>query len=168
MARKLLKCDLARQLDISASMVSRLSKQGMPTHSADAARAWRDTHLAPSLRKEWRFGPARSARADPAAPAPVAGLDADAIAGLLLDAGEAIAASLLFEVGLPVEKLGVTINSIAFCLCGELEARGGDGGNLFMIDGPDLSDPAVRARVDARVAKLRAELGEPDDVGAAK
>lgn len=39
------KKDLAQALGISGSMVSRLAKQGMPTDSVSAARAWRELHL---------------------------------------------------------------------------------------------------------------------------
>ena len=44
----MLKKDLAAALGISASMVSRLTKQGMPTDSAAAAQAWRAAHLDPA------------------------------------------------------------------------------------------------------------------------
>ena len=44
----MLKKDLAVALGISGSMVSRLAKQGMPTHSIEAARAWRERHLDPA------------------------------------------------------------------------------------------------------------------------
>lgn|SRR5574337_131268 len=39
------KQDLAALLGISPSMVSRLSKQGMPTHSLEAAQQWRERYL---------------------------------------------------------------------------------------------------------------------------
>jgi hypothetical protein len=54
MVRKLLKKDLATQLGISASLVSRRARRGMPTHNADLARAWSDANLVPTLRKEIR------------------------------------------------------------------------------------------------------------------
>ena len=44
----MLKKDLAAALGISASMVSRLAKQGMPTDSVAAAQAWRAAHLDPA------------------------------------------------------------------------------------------------------------------------
>ena len=44
----MLKKDLAAALGISASMVSRLTRQGMPTDSAAAAQAWRAAHLDPA------------------------------------------------------------------------------------------------------------------------
>lgn len=40
--------DLAEALGISAAMVSRLKHQGMPTHSVEAARRWRERHLDPA------------------------------------------------------------------------------------------------------------------------
>lgn len=45
---------LAAALQISQPMVSRLAARGMPTDNVDAAVAWRDRHLDPSLRKEIR------------------------------------------------------------------------------------------------------------------
>ena len=44
----MLKKDLAAALGISASMVSRLTRRGMPTDSAAAAQAWRAAHLDPA------------------------------------------------------------------------------------------------------------------------
>lgn len=45
--RGLLQQDLAHALGISAPMVSRLKRQGMPTHSIAAAAAWRAENLDP-------------------------------------------------------------------------------------------------------------------------
>lgn len=44
----MLKKTLAQGLGISPSMVSRLAKQGMPTHSLEAAQAWRHENLSPA------------------------------------------------------------------------------------------------------------------------
>lgn len=41
----MMKKDLAKALGISASMVSRLAKQGMPTDSVFAAQRWREQNL---------------------------------------------------------------------------------------------------------------------------
>jgi phage terminase Nu1 subunit (DNA packaging protein) len=54
MVQKLLKRDLARELGVSASLVSRYERKGMPVNDAGAARAWLDSHLIPGLRKEAR------------------------------------------------------------------------------------------------------------------
>jgi len=43
--RALLQQDLAHALGISSAMVSRLKRRGMPTHSIEAAAAWRRQHL---------------------------------------------------------------------------------------------------------------------------
>jgi hypothetical protein len=43
---------LARVLGLSKAAVSRAKKRGMPTHSIEAARAWRDQNLNPMLRKD--------------------------------------------------------------------------------------------------------------------
>jgi hypothetical protein len=47
--------DLALQLGISASMVSRLAKRGMPTDSVDRADKWRRRHLEPGRIKGVRM-----------------------------------------------------------------------------------------------------------------
>ena len=44
-------CELAEQLDVSTSMISRLRRRGMPTNSVAAARAWRTANLDPALVK---------------------------------------------------------------------------------------------------------------------
>lgn len=46
--------DLAYALGISDSMVSRLTKKGMPTHSIEAAEKWRTKNLDPSRTKQNR------------------------------------------------------------------------------------------------------------------
>ena len=56
--KKPLQNDLAAALGISASMLSRLKKRGMPVDSLPAARNWRALHLKPELTKE-RFTPFR-------------------------------------------------------------------------------------------------------------
>lgn len=43
---------LARVLGLSKAAVSRAKKRGMPTHSIEAAQAWRDKNLNPMLRKD--------------------------------------------------------------------------------------------------------------------
>ncbi|MFO1413941.1 MAG: hypothetical protein U1F10_08540 [Burkholderiales bacterium] len=67
MVRKVLKIDIARALDISASMVSRHAKRGMPTHNVELARAWCDNNLVTALRKERRtIGAPRTVEQPPA------------------------------------------------------------------------------------------------------
>lgn len=58
--------DLARALGVSPALVSRLKKRGMPTHSAEAAKAWRSRNVGPYVKS-----PA-SAYAIPTTPTPIA------------------------------------------------------------------------------------------------
>lgn len=46
--------ELAEALGISAAMVSKLKRRGMPVHSLSAARAWRLANLLPGYTKENR------------------------------------------------------------------------------------------------------------------
>ena len=59
--KKPLQNDLAAALGISASMLSRLKKRGMPVDSLASARVWRALHLKPELTKENRYTPFREA-----------------------------------------------------------------------------------------------------------
>lgn len=52
---------LAAALGLSQSAVSQLAKQGMPTNSIAAARAWRETHLHPGRAKPAPRAPSLSA-----------------------------------------------------------------------------------------------------------
>jgi hypothetical protein len=128
-------------------MVTRYLKLGMPYTTLEDAKRWKALNV-----RSW-YTPGSA----PVAPAPAAGLDADDLADLLEAAGEALAASLIFECDVPPGKVGLVVNTFALILSDALEARGDPENHLFMIDGPDLADPAVRARVDARIAALRAE-----------
>lgn len=78
MRRKYRHADLARDLDRSPSWVSKYAKKGMPTHSAEAARAWCRQHLE-RLARPWP-GEQRQSKSGAAPPA-----DTDA-AGSLPDA----------------------------------------------------------------------------------
>lgn len=51
-AGKVSQAALARALDISAPMVTKLKKQGMPVESVEAARAWREKNLNIAQRKD--------------------------------------------------------------------------------------------------------------------
>lgn len=51
MRRPYLKADLARDLGLSGASISKLAARGMPTHSRDAAEAWRHANLQPSWMK---------------------------------------------------------------------------------------------------------------------
>jgi hypothetical protein len=72
----MLKKELAEQLGISPSMVSRLAKRGMPSDSLERAERWRRRHLEPGRMVGSRFDPSRTERKvqaaalepDPAAP----------------------------------------------------------------------------------------------------
>lgn len=46
--------DLTEALGISLAMGYKLKDRGMPTHSVEAARRWRDKNLDSARRKEWR------------------------------------------------------------------------------------------------------------------
>jgi hypothetical protein len=56
--------DLAAQLGISAAMVSKLKKRGMPTASVEAAEKWRRRHLEFARSKGNRAGTERPAPAE--------------------------------------------------------------------------------------------------------
>lgn len=99
------KKELAELLGISASMVSRLAKRGMPTDTIERARRWRNRHLEPSRVKGSRFdptatpaAPARSAAPAPVDPeataAPDPGIDAPALRAALELAGRFMAGHL--------------------------------------------------------------------------
>ena len=64
----MLRKDLAIALGISGSMVSRLSKRGMPTHDVASARRWRDRHLEPGRMKGIRFEAPKPPASPPPAP----------------------------------------------------------------------------------------------------
>jgi hypothetical protein len=70
--------ELAKLLDISTAMVSRLAKRGMPTDTLERAQRWRKRHLEPGRVKGSRFDPTQTTR--PAAPAPSP--DAAAVPGV--------------------------------------------------------------------------------------
>lgn len=61
---------LARALDISAPMVTKLKKQGMPVESVEAARAWREKNLNIAQRKDVMTRP-EGATATPSAFEPI-------------------------------------------------------------------------------------------------
>lgn len=54
--------ELAKLLDISPAMVSRLAKRGMPTDTVERAERWRKRHLEPGRVKGSRFDPNRKAK----------------------------------------------------------------------------------------------------------
>jgi hypothetical protein len=64
----MLKKDLAEQIGISPSMVSRLAKRGMPTDTLERAERWRRRHLEPGRTVGSRFDPKRTERKARAAP----------------------------------------------------------------------------------------------------
>lgn len=51
------KAELAQALGISASMVSRLARRGMPVDCVDRAKRWRKRHIEPGRIKGVRFDP---------------------------------------------------------------------------------------------------------------
>lgn len=50
---------LARDLDRAPSLITKYKAQGMPVHSAEAARAWMDKHIGVNFRKREEESPAR-------------------------------------------------------------------------------------------------------------
>jgi len=73
------KSELAELLGISASMVSRLSKRGMPTDSLERAQRWRKRHLEPGRVKGQRYDPGKAtAKPAPAVSTPTPVADPDA------------------------------------------------------------------------------------------
>lgn len=56
------KAELAQALGISASMVSRLAKRGMPVDCVDRAKRWRNRHIEPGRIKGVRFDPKAEAQ----------------------------------------------------------------------------------------------------------
>lgn len=58
----MLKKDLALGLGVSAAMVTKLSKRGMPTDSVEHAQQWREKNLEPSRLKSNKGGDATPAR----------------------------------------------------------------------------------------------------------
>jgi len=99
--------ELAKLLDISPAMVSRLKKQGMPTDSLERAERWRKRHLEPGRIKGSRFDPKKTAKPPAPKPAPAPAAWAGALvaeiesAGALLDSalreGDDAWAGLMFE-----------------------------------------------------------------------
>uniref|UniRef100_UPI0035B1637B hypothetical protein n=1 Tax=Hylemonella sp. TaxID=2066020 RepID=UPI0035B1637B len=73
----MLKKELAEALGISAAMVSKLAKRGMPTDSVERAQRWRRRHLEPGRVKGVRYE-----RTRPPAPDPVQIVEALGLAAL--------------------------------------------------------------------------------------
>ena len=61
--------ELAKLLDISTAMVSRLAKRGMPTDTVERAERWRKRHLEPGRIKGSRFDPKQPSKAKAPTPA---------------------------------------------------------------------------------------------------
>jgi hypothetical protein len=157
MKRKYLKADLARDLGVSPALVSRDAKRGMPTHSAEAARKWRQTYL---THERVNVGAAVVAVA-------VGSVDLGAFAeNLLAAASERICASIMFELGVSIEQANLAVSCVSSELFEACAAMGVDGASLYFAAGPLSYGPppaeiaAARARIEARVAELRAELGD--------
>lgn len=96
----MLKKDLAAALDISVTMVRKLEQRGMPTSSVEAAKIWRNKHLQPGYRKEYRLGGYRKPQRQVQQPHdvdPDRALDAVELLG--------IAAALLLRAGQPLTPM---------------------------------------------------------------
>lgn len=75
--------ELAKLLDISPAMVSRLAKRGMPTDTVERAERWRKRHLEPGRVKGSRFDPNQHSKATApkqATPAPAAAIPGESLA----------------------------------------------------------------------------------------
>jgi transcriptional regulator with XRE-family HTH domain len=115
--KKISQNDLAAAIGISASMLSRLKKRGMPVDSLPAARAWRKRHLNTSLTKPYRYTPFRDApRATKQPQAPITAGDVNALgrlaekhfdeyAGRLRDAMRRLPRADRPQVSLPLDVL---------------------------------------------------------------
>jgi hypothetical protein len=173
MVKKVRQLDIARELDISAPMVSRHARDGMPTHNVKLARKWYDTYVSPGLRKDARA----SRRADPMthpggklaaslplprgelrAPVPVLGR---ALSALLTQAGEAMIVNLVDEGLIRVDQGATAFSCIVCALDDALEAVGIEA-ELWTLAEPNVHDPIVRERIEQRVAELLA-IGGPDE-----
>lgn len=64
--------ELAKLLDISTAMVSRLAKRGMPTDTLERAQRWRKRHLEPGRVKGSRFDPKQATKVSTSKSAPAA------------------------------------------------------------------------------------------------
>jgi hypothetical protein len=152
--RKLLQVDLAHALGISASLVSRLRKRGMPVHSIEAAKAWRAVNLDPAATWEQaaRKGGAARAQAAHAPPtdrtaalenigllAELAARDFAAYGGRLRAALAALPREAWDEVALPASVWG-RLGGEAFATIDKLVAEAGAPG--------DLEEPAAGAEGD--------------------
>lgn len=103
----MLKKELAEALGISAAMVSKLAKRGMPTDTVERAQRWRRRHLEPGRIKGVRYEPHRRPRVDPVEHANALGAaaldDFDGHALALRAALRAVPWERTGEVSLPVE-----------------------------------------------------------------
>lgn len=97
----MLKKDLAEALNISTTMVTKLERRGMPTSSVQAARVWRDKHLHPGYRKEYKLGSSGRRRQ------PQRQVQHDVDPDRALDAVEllGIAAEMLLRAGQPLTPM---------------------------------------------------------------
>ena len=126
----------------------------MPGDLAGAQR-WRALHLDPRFTKD-RPPPPRER-----APSAI-----EWLGELLLDAREEIAAYLASEGALSIDAANIAVSSIACALGDVLESRGGDAEAVYSVVGPLSYGPpasaiaAARARIEARVAQLRADVDE--------
>jgi len=85
--------DLADRLGLSKGSVSTLAGRGMPTHSVEAAQAWREANLDPARRKGSRFDEHYKAASKPTPPLRSLvdqATELMALAGRLQDAGQPI------------------------------------------------------------------------------
>src|SRR5206468_310162 len=107
MVNGLTQAALAVALDLSAPMVSKLKRQGMPVTSVEAARAWRERSLDPLRRKDGGRmpSPPRPRAAD-------SGIDADRLHDILVLARPSIVAQMMVELGLPLAQASIGFSEV--------------------------------------------------------
>lgn len=107
----MLKKELAKLLDISPAMVSRLSKQGMPVDTLERAQRWRKRHLEPGRVKGSRFDP-NAASCEIKAEAPTVSLLLVARQAITTNAALANAADADFDAVELLEPIRVMLRQL--------------------------------------------------------
>lgn len=139
---------LARQLGVSRAVVCRDKKRGMPTHSLEAARAWRERNLLPAMRKD--FNAARAWHdTKPGTPAATA-------AALKRVADLMVAADALIDVG----RFGLIEGELRVALAAVPDAAADK-----ILVAPRVMDRLV-APVASAVRRCQSELEEAGEMPA--
>lgn len=85
---------IGRALGLSPASMTKCKGMGMPVHSVEAARAWREHHIAPTMHKLWKHSPISQPRPKPMQPSGAVphALALLGIAAAALEVGQTIAA----------------------------------------------------------------------------